>query len=314
MDFTTTIDLKDTRILNSSILNNCEIIRNLIDNANGDNDEDYIIEIPFRGEILNDILTEHFTETNYIEIIELLDFLMIDNKRYENIIDYMVDIVEILNLKDLYYKKSVFTDPEELLIACQLWMKNDKEAFIKYGYINYWDVSNITSMKGIFRDYRWDEIIKFKNTFEEIIKKLQYIDNNKIKFNKSFDISNWDVCNVIDMSEMFYNCMFNEGFDISGWNVSNVNKTNCMFSKCIFNKSFDISNWNITIQKGYNIYGMFFGCKLNDSFNISKWDLKHILETYILTMFESCIINESMDFTKLQIDKETFYILNTHRT
>ena len=45
------------------------------------------------------------------------------------------------------------------------------------------------------------------------------------------DISNWDVSNVENMSNMFYECeSFNQ--DISGWDVSNVTSMSFMFNGC----------------------------------------------------------------------------------
>ena len=46
------------------------------------------------------------------------------------------------------------------------------------------------------------------------------------------DISNWDVSNVVNMNEMFYDCKsFNQ--DISNWNISNVKNNRYVFHRCI---------------------------------------------------------------------------------
>ena len=45
----------------------------------------------------------------------------------------------------------------------------------------------------------------------------------------SGDISDWDVTNVTNMSEMFYGSKFSG--DISKWNVSKVISTSCMFDR-----------------------------------------------------------------------------------
>ena len=60
------------------------------------------------------------------------------------------------------------------------------------GDINYWDVSNVTSLKRAFRDNKY--------------------------FNG--DLSSWDVSSVTDMTETFRSAVFNG--DITSWDVSSV--------------------------------------------------------------------------------------------
>lgn len=81
--------------------------------------------------------------------------------------------------------------------------------------INNWDVSNVTSMIGIFY--------------------------NAINFNQ--DISSWNVSNVINMDDMFKEAKnFNQ--DISSWDVSNVIRMDKMFYNAKnFNQN--LGNWNL---------------------------------------------------------------------
>ena len=59
-------------------------------------------------------------------------------------------------------------------------------------------------------------------------------------------ISNWDVTEVTDMSELFPDpddeCCFND--DISEWDVSNVENMYCMFKNSQFTG--DISKWDVS--------------------------------------------------------------------
>ena len=80
------------------------------------------------------------------------------------------------------------------------------------GDISNWDVSNIISMYGMFKN----------STFNG-------------------DISKWNVSGVKDMSEMFKDSTFNG--DISKWNVSSTKFMLGMFNNSSFNS--DISNWSI---------------------------------------------------------------------
>ena len=86
----------------------------------------------------------------------------------------------------------------------------------KWGDIRFWDTSDVTNMKELFR----------------------YMEN----FNE--DISKWDVSKVTDMTCMFYYASsFNQ--DISKWDVSNVTNMNCMFCDASsFNQ--DIGKWDVS--------------------------------------------------------------------
>ena len=46
-------------------------------------------------------------------------------------------------------------------------------------------------------------------------------------------IENWDVSNVENMSNMFYNCWNFDGKSIKNWNVSNVKDMSNMFYDCV---------------------------------------------------------------------------------
>ena len=84
-------------------------------------------------------------------------------------------------------------DNDTLKDAVSDWIDNSASAEFTYGHISDWDVSQVTTMRDLF---------KGKSSFDE-------------------DISGWDVSNVTDMKGMFYNAIeFNQ--DISSWDVSSV--------------------------------------------------------------------------------------------
>ena len=108
--------------------------------------------------------------------------------------------------------------------------------------------------------------------FKHNIYDLNFIDTSEITnmswlfeyISCNFDISNWDVSNVKDMTGMFY-CCYDFNYDLSNWNVSNVTDMDNMFVNC---KKFncDLSDWdisNITCWKN-----MFGGC---DKMTIPNW-------------------------------------------
>ena len=129
----------------------------------------------------------------------------------------------------------------------------------KYIDISYWDVSNITDMKGMFF----------------YCKELKSVG----------DISNWDVSKVTNMAFMFGNCRrFNK--DLSSFDVSNVTNMKYMFFGCEnFNK--DISGWDVT--RVTDMEGMFYECR---SFNqdLSNWDVSNVIINSV--MFHDCPIKD----------------------
>ena len=135
-----------------------------------------------------------------------------------------------------------------------------------------------------------DELIKIINdSFEKGAYDLNFIDTSKITdmswlfeyISCNFDISNWDVSNVKDMTSMFY-CCKKFDCDLSNWNVSNVINMGYMFYNCK-NFNCDLSNWDVSKVKNMNY--MFYNCK---KFNcdLSDWDISNI--TLWKNMFDGC--------------------------
>ena len=115
-----------------------------------------------------------------------------------------------------------------------------------------WDVSNVTSMKNMFRRC------------------------NNIK-----GISNWNTSNVTNMSYMFSEC--DNIPDISKWDTSKVLDMSYMFCRC--DNIPDISNWDTSNVK--NMEGLFYySISLSSLPNISKWNVNNVES--MAYMFDFC--------------------------
>jgi surface protein len=94
-------------------------------------------------------------------------------------------------------------------------------------------------------------------------------------------ISNWDVSNVTNMSELFVDC---EHFDepLDSWNVSNVTNMSGMFAGCLeFNQP--LNSWNVS--RVTDTSGMFKGCVEFDQ-PLNSWNVSRV--TDMSGMFEDC--------------------------
>ena len=95
----------------------------------------------------------------------------------------------------------------------------------------------------------------------------------------NYDISNWDVSNVKDMSFMFDTSHFNG--NIANWDVSNVTNMLGMFEYAVdFNS--DISNWDVSNVRNMKVM---FDSALSFNQDISNWDVSNVRN--MIGMFES---------------------------
>ena len=109
--------------------------------------------------------------------------------------------------------------------------------------------------------------------FKHNIYDLNFIDTSEITdmsllFNNckhNFDVSSWDVSNVINMGYTFYKCNVFTAKGLENWDVSKVKNMNYMFYNC---KKFNcgLSNWDISnVTRWKNMFG---GC---DKMPIPNW-------------------------------------------
>jgi surface protein len=139
--------------------------------------------------------------------------------------------------------------------------------------INDWDVSNVTSMYGLFylaenfnNDITGWEVSNVTN--------MAYMFSQAKIFNQS--LGKWDVSHVQDMTGMFKGAeVFNQ--KIGDWNVSQVRKMSHMFESALkFNQS--IVKWDVS-QVDDSYYGMryMFAGATNFNQDIGNWNVSQVV-------------------------------------
>ena len=215
---------------------------------NGSVDEDVLQGNPLYRNNVDDFINLNVTKENYMRLVELCNFLMVENP--DDLIDKIVQVHDydysvIYDFEDLYkyYSRriAVFETKESLKEAIVLYNKDHVQSFHTYGFSSFWNVSNVTDMNEIFLESQFNG-----------------------------DISRWDVSNVKYMIYMFCESQFNG--DISKWDVSNVTNMSAMFSRSEFNG--DISDWDVSNVR--NMSEMFEKSQFNG--DISKWDMSNELD------------------------------------
>ena len=197
------------------------------------------------------------------------------------------------------YKRQYAYTPKDKdeLIDCII-DKLDKEG---YGTkdnpldLNDIDTSNITDMSYLFDidDGELQDLSK-NGHFDISDWDVYNVINMKcIFYGSSFDddISNWDVSNVKTMTSMFYNSAFSgKNGGISKWNVRNVEDMTCMFCKTPFNGN--ISDWDVRNVEGME--RMFYSSQFNG--DISDWDVSKVRN--MSDMFVLCPLEKNKKIPK----------------
>ena len=91
------------------------------------------------------------------------------------------------------------------------------------------------------------------------------------------DLSNWDVSDITNMTQIFYGCINFDG-DVTSWDVGHTEDFSGMFAYSDFNQ--DISGWNIGafVSGSISTENMFLD---NATFNqdLSSWDMSNVTNT-----------------------------------
>jgi len=142
-----------------------------------------------------------------------------------------------------------------------------------------WDVSNVTSMEGTFKENEnsggvlgllghWDvsNVTNMSHLFEgsEL--------GSSFSLEDPYSLHNWDVSNVTDMSYMFKD-IFNGGLLFIGyWDVSNVTNMSYMFNNSTIGKNVSFDKWDVSSVTDMSY--MFYNCFMDSS--IGMWDVSNV--------------------------------------
>ena len=137
------------------------------------------------------------------------------------------------------------TGMQYLFDRLYMYVQNGRE--LKKLDLSAWDVSNVKSMRQMFRGCE---------SLEEL------------------NIYGWDTSNVTDMSCMFYDCKSLFKLNLSDFDTSKVTDMSQMFESCKLLKEINVSNFDTSNVK--NINGMFRFCESLKELDLSNFDTSKV--------------------------------------
>lgn len=113
----------------------------------------------------------------------------------------------------------------------------------------------------------------------------KYVVRNGMKFafSQVFIPDDFDVSNVTDFADFFYQSFKLESLDLSTWNA-NVDSINNIFYNCNNLRYINLNNWNVS--NVVSMHNLFFSCGLVASIFLNQWDMSAV--TSVSSMFYNC--------------------------
>jgi len=154
-------------------------------------------------------------------------------------------------------KKKIMIEIDNLRKIIEILKKSQNNTLLKEeqnfieGYLKHECVINRT----IYRNNLLEKLdVSGITDMSELFKGFDF--SNEGTYNQNYDISEWNVTNVTNMSRMFENCKnFNQ--NLNKWNFKEIEDMSYMFLRCKFVDSF---NLNFTIHNNVNLNNMFLYC------------------------------------------------------
>lgn len=170
---------------------------------------------------------------------------------------------------------------------------------------NTWDVSNVTSFSGLFRDGNrsaFNHDINGWNTSQ--VTRMDYTFG--VGFNTS--VANWNVSNVVDMDYIFSGHSLHQ--NLSAWDVSAVTTMNGAFYDTDLQHA-DLHNWDLRSLSA--LTSTFARATVGCDIGLSSWNtsqLTQLGETFSQTHWECHFGLSSWDTSRVQLLEGTFEISN----
>ena len=187
----------------------------------------------------------------------------------------------------------VFTSKTQLQKAMNQWYTRQSSAEARYGPIENWDVSRVTSFA---------DVVGAENPFFDIFSPHQTTPST---FNR--DLSGWDVSNGTDFQFMFFECLAynNAGVSLSSWDVSKATNLSGMFSVNDAFEGIGLDSWNVS--SATNLSVMFASATAFNT-NINSWNTSNV--TNMSGVFETTpVFNQPLnnwDVSKVTTMQEMF--------
>ena len=159
--------------------------------------------------------------------------------------------------------------------AVALWLRDPKQAMLRHGHISYWNTSHVTDMSALFSKgaYFFNEPLIAWDVSN--VTTMSGMFRGASQFNQP--LHSWDVSNVTDMSDMFKYCeSFNQ--PLASWNVARVKNMNGMFAHATaFNQV--VHTWDVHNVR--SMRGMFHNaCNCIDVLMLFRWQIRCDCDTY----------------------------------
>ncbi len=148
--------------------------------------------------------------------------------------------------------------------------------------LGYWDVSNVTNMSHLFESSNFNSNSEIRDPYSLIhwdvssVRDMSYmfvnINNTILPFT-----DNWDVSKVTNMSYMFgYTTISNEN-SFENWDVSNVINMSNMFNNCSMNSPigmWDVSSVQNMERMMYRVDG--YNISKKQEYNLNNWNVDNV--------------------------------------